>query len=663
MKNQLLLLLYLLGGTVCAQTIRYVTPTGSGDGSSWTSASGNLLTTLQTASSGTQVWVAAGTYKTTPVSTSATDADRALSFVIPSGVQVYGGFAGTETSLNQRQLTYPLNTILSGGIGLPIADDNTYHVVLFRDVVAGTLLDGFVIREGQLNNSFVTPNGVAGCGMLNLSSTGSTSNPTIRSCDITHNGNVQVSGAGGLYSSGGLVTLTNCLITSNSGEFCGGVSSSATGTLRVQNCTFFDNSSRMPTPSGSADIRGGRLLMSNSIVWGHPLIPDPSQPTYPGRWINELSPLSSITYSYIQGRVDFAGEGTIWSTDVNPALNPRFVSTTGIAPDLHLQATSPAINTGDPDGTGLPPTDLAGNARVAGGRVDMGAFEFGSTPPASGLTLLTPAYDCSSGAFTFRTSGGDGRPIEYQAPSITSWSTNPNQLVDRESRTACDAPSVTLQARYAGDLASEVTMAWSIRTVCPACGSSVPTPPTVFAITGVRDVSCVATGPTERRLTLSPQYSGLNGRPITFSVRYESLPTTAPGPYTLRMYIDNPTITLQAQQDGSPGMATYAYSWVGACSAGSRVGVSTRTAEAGLSVRLLGNPITDESVLVDITGADGQALYLTTTDSQGRSVGNVVVSEARAHEQHWLKIGSSPGLYLLRVTTPGQSRTLKVVRR
>ena len=58
-------------------------------------------------------------------------------------------------------------------------------------------------------------------------------------------------------------------------------------------------------------------------------------------------------------------------------------------------------------------------------------------PPIGGsLALIAPTYNCATGAFTFNTSGGNGSPIEYQAPGITGWTTNPNQFVDRESRTA-----------------------------------------------------------------------------------------------------------------------------------------------------------------------------------------------------------------------------------
>ena len=78
--------------------------------------------------------------------------------------------------------------------------------------------------------------------------------------------------------------------------------------------------------------------------------------------------------------------------------------------------------------------------------------------------LVAPDYNCQSGAFTFKTSGGNGSPIEYMAIGITGWTTNPSQFVDAELRTAADAQPLTLKARQNG---TEVTYVWNIRAQCP----------------------------------------------------------------------------------------------------------------------------------------------------------------------------------------------------
>lgn len=56
--------------------------------------------------------------------------------------------------------------------------------------------------------------------------------------------------------------------------------------------------------------------------------------------------------------------------------NPLVISTSSISPDLHLQNNSPCINSGEY--TTSSDRDLDGNLRVAGGIVDMGAYEWGS---------------------------------------------------------------------------------------------------------------------------------------------------------------------------------------------------------------------------------------------------------------------------------------------
>ena len=100
-------------------------------------------------------------------------------------------------------------------------------------------------------------------------------------------------------------------------------------------------------------------------------------------------------------------------------------------------------------------------------------------------------------------------------------------------------------------------------TVNPAAGT--PPPPTgTFSITSVQTIRCEVLSAGQRRLTFNPQYAGLNGAPVSFSVVNELAPTTAPGPYTLNLYTDNSVITLQAVQSGIS--SSYAYNWLAVCS-------------------------------------------------------------------------------------------------
>ncbi|GAB3939593.1 hypothetical protein GCM10028805_00240 [Spirosoma harenae] len=79
------------------------------------------------------------------------------------------------------------------------------------------------------------------------------------------------------------------------------------------------------------------------------------------------------------------------------------------------------------------------------------------------LALTQPAYNCSTGAITFNTSGGDGTPIEYMAPGITSWTSNPNQILDECARSCADMPPFQISARQSGQV---VTYTWSRQDYC-----------------------------------------------------------------------------------------------------------------------------------------------------------------------------------------------------
>ncbi len=85
------------------------------------------------------------------------------------------------------------------------------------------------------------------------------------------------------------------------------------------------------------------------------------------------------------------------------------------------------------------------------------------TPPGNALTLVSPTYNCSTGAITFNYTGGNGSAVEFQAAGITGWTTNPNQFVDKDSRTANDVKPFTLMARQNGQV---VTYTWDLKAAC-----------------------------------------------------------------------------------------------------------------------------------------------------------------------------------------------------
>ena len=153
-----------------------INATGLQDGSSWTNAYRSLGQALDRASHCTDIsaiWIADGTY--TPFS----EVSRSSGYNIPSGVGIYGGFQGNETTINQRVIgAYP--TILSGDIGVGMNNsDNLYHVISIQPGIDGVLLDGLTIRDGLANGGTIDLQ--RGSGIYNLGNL--TSNQvTIQNC-------------------------------------------------------------------------------------------------------------------------------------------------------------------------------------------------------------------------------------------------------------------------------------------------------------------------------------------------------------------------------------------------------------------------------------------------------------------------------------------------
>ncbi len=155
MKLSFTLWILLLAATHSyGQTIVYVAEGGTGNGSSWANATGDLRTAMANAGpSSTEIWVKQGTYKPLTCAGACNPSERATSFELKPGVQVIGGFVGSETAASQAQASNL--TILSGDIGdIGVKEDNSYNVV-FADQVgtqAGmrnlTITDGFADLAG-----------------------------------------------------------------------------------------------------------------------------------------------------------------------------------------------------------------------------------------------------------------------------------------------------------------------------------------------------------------------------------------------------------------------------------------------------------------------------------------------------------------------------------
>lgn len=219
---------------------------GNNTGLSWGDAYTDLHTALSTAKAGDEIWVAGGDYK--PTNTN----DRYATFSIPTGIAMYGGFAGTENTLEERDWTiYP--TYLNGDIGIPGDHrDNSYTVVTIADPNENSILDGFDIRNGAANNEEIeTPTYDAarrGGGLL-IRTEGDADNyhMAIRNCRFI-NHVAEYGGAiygDGRYNKNISMLAENCTFEGNLAIF-GAVYSTDAGNTGVEgvqfiNCTFRRN--------------------------------------------------------------------------------------------------------------------------------------------------------------------------------------------------------------------------------------------------------------------------------------------------------------------------------------------------------------------------------------------------------------------------------------
>ena len=322
--------------------------TGENNGSNWEDAYNDLQDALAAAEVDDEIWVAAGTY-TPDLGGGNIPGDRSASFTPRNGVSLYGGFNGSETSRDERDLNTQV-TVLSGDLNgddefdFRNYDENVFHVVIG---VENVTLDGFTIIGGNANGEQADNEG-GGVYIRSVSM-------NLSNCLIRRN---YAGVGGGIMNRDADSIFVNCIFQQNKSTF-GGAIYNVDSVPSITNCTLTNNEAR---DSGGAMYNSSSSpIIVNSIIWNnHAILSEPEISSD-----DRSNP--EITYTCIPD--EFAGAG-------NKHADPLFVSAdSGI---LILRPTSPCIDAGND--LAAPKKDVRGRFRPHGDSVDMGAYEITGEP-------------------------------------------------------------------------------------------------------------------------------------------------------------------------------------------------------------------------------------------------------------------------------------------
>ena len=225
------------------------------DGQSWETAYDNLAFAFFMAQPGDSLWIAAGTYHPT------FGTNRTLSFLLRTDVQAYGGFGGSETTLEDRDIENNI-TLLSGDIGVGNdSTDNSYHVIQAPEPTNTTILDGLYIAYGNADGDEVETRHGGGVFISNSNDAEVPAQITIRNCTFYRNSG-RLGGAIAIRDEsnhGVTPTIQNCLFNNNRAYSSGGAiyrngDNSGNDTIIFRMCVFEENEAH--TGGGAIDIGG-----------------------------------------------------------------------------------------------------------------------------------------------------------------------------------------------------------------------------------------------------------------------------------------------------------------------------------------------------------------------------------------------------------------------
>lgn len=245
-----------------------------------------------------------------------------------------------------------------------------------------------------ISNCVITANLAALGGAIAVGN--SNSRPTISACTIT--ANLASIGGGAIYCIGSSPRLESCIIAGNFAPRGGAIYSHNVGNPIIANCSISTNAASV-LAGGIYCCASSNLDISNCILW------DNTAAGAPEMLVDNIGAPATVSISYCDieglaaGVVVNSGSTVNWGQG-NINLDPMFVSpgqmdtsrvyTEG---DYHLLGDSPCIDTGAPvflEDTGQTDTDIDGDPRLSGARVDIGADEVVAADSILAAVKVTP---------------------------------------------------------------------------------------------------------------------------------------------------------------------------------------------------------------------------------------------------------------------------------
>ncbi len=344
---------------------------GSKDGSSWiNSAEITAAVALAKTNKNHQVWLKKGTYY---LSTT-------INF---DSLFIYGGFAGIETQMNERNWVKN-QTILDGRDAIPLLQNSVDAARLSGNTsYIPCLLDGVIIQNGLGSSA---TNG--GAMIIN-------NGAHIRNCIFRNNRTQNGMKGGAIHCHRGSLLIENSLFVNNTSVSNGGAIQIGGGTnALIINCTLANNlasggpGGAIGTGSSSSHLEVNNTVMyNNNSSSGYNSYGQNTNINGGGDIVSRYSAIETTSTKFVAGRLNHI--------QLTRSKSPQFENPSSVigkgttqaevedicAASYQLAASSPCVDAGDNKFVNGVIHSLGGGDRIHGVKVDMGAYEYGSSSP------------------------------------------------------------------------------------------------------------------------------------------------------------------------------------------------------------------------------------------------------------------------------------------